>query len=267
MLNFVFDIFPLGGIFKSVFFSGYDGPSFCEFCIDFEPFFESWFGIGFDGIDGTFRFADAAVYAFVWMYDEDIFAFIEAVDRTDFNTVCMFTFYAIFGDDVSHNSILLMCVVKGSRDFPSFPGVEELFKFLHPSVGRKPFVGHAVVMCGSVDGSEYADDFGHIRVLHIGEQVGDGGRGTLFVVNEEVISFCFFVEGYDFERGSIELDGFIFFFSEDERFSVDKFDGVFITDVGIFCEVEGTVVVDVAILVDFDEGGASVFCGSFEDIA
>ncbi|GGA35162.1 hypothetical protein GCM10011499_00560 [Pelagibacterium lentulum] len=60
------------------------------------------FGIGLDGFGGAFRLANAAIDAFVRMDDEHVFAFVEAVDRTDLNAVGIFAFDAIISNDVGH---------------------------------------------------------------------------------------------------------------------------------------------------------------------
>jgi hypothetical protein len=39
-------------------------PDFRVFRIQWQPFLKPWFGISLDGIDGTFRFANATVDAF-----------------------------------------------------------------------------------------------------------------------------------------------------------------------------------------------------------
>src|SRR5262249_16757534 len=54
-------------------------PDFRVFRVQCQPFLKPWFGISLDGIDGTFRFANATVDAFVRMDHEHILALVEAV--------------------------------------------------------------------------------------------------------------------------------------------------------------------------------------------
>src|SRR5262249_48231325 len=49
-------------------------PDFRVFRVQCQPFLKPWFGISLDGIDGTFRFANATVDAFVRMDHEHILA-------------------------------------------------------------------------------------------------------------------------------------------------------------------------------------------------
>ena len=58
--------------------------------------------IGDDGLRWALRNTDAAVDALVRLDDEQVLAFIEAVDRTDFDAIRIFAFDAVLGDDVRH---------------------------------------------------------------------------------------------------------------------------------------------------------------------
>ena len=77
-------------------------PDFRVFRIQRQPFLKPWFGIRLDGIDGTFRFANATVDAFPGMDDEHVLALVEAVDGADLNAIGILAFDAGFSDDVSH---------------------------------------------------------------------------------------------------------------------------------------------------------------------
>jgi uncharacterized Zn-finger protein len=78
------------------------GPFFCIHGVEFEPFLQAGFGVGPDRFYGTFRHADAAVDAFVWMDDEHILALVETVHRTHLYAVHVFALYAGFDDDKGH---------------------------------------------------------------------------------------------------------------------------------------------------------------------
>jgi hypothetical protein len=67
-----------------------------------QPFFERRLCIGLDSFCGTFRHAYAAIYAFVGVNDEHVLAFIEAIDRANFDAVHVFALDAILDDDVGH---------------------------------------------------------------------------------------------------------------------------------------------------------------------
>ena len=57
-----------------------------------------------DRFDRTFRLAHSAVDTLVGVDDEHILAFIEAVDGTDLDAICVFALDALFIDDVGHSS-------------------------------------------------------------------------------------------------------------------------------------------------------------------
>jgi hypothetical protein len=57
---------------------------------------------GHDGLDGAFRLAQRAVYAFLGIDDQHVRAFVETVDRADFNAIGIFAFDTGFSDDESH---------------------------------------------------------------------------------------------------------------------------------------------------------------------
>src|SRR6185295_17091224 len=67
-------------------------------CIQLEPVFKAWLGIGNNGFGRTFGLAHAAVDALVRADDEHVVAFIEAVDRTDLHAIHVFALDAIVGD-------------------------------------------------------------------------------------------------------------------------------------------------------------------------
>jgi hypothetical protein len=64
-----------------------------------------FFCVRLDSIDRAFRLANAAVDALFRMNDQHVFAFIEAVDRTDLDTIRIFALYAAFDDDVGHDVV------------------------------------------------------------------------------------------------------------------------------------------------------------------
>jgi hypothetical protein len=93
---------PLLRIRRRLFLGSNVRPDFRKFGVYAHPFVMTRLCIGLDRIDRAFRFADAAIDAFVGVDDEHILAFIEAVHRTDFHAVHVFAFNAVFIDNVSH---------------------------------------------------------------------------------------------------------------------------------------------------------------------
>src|ERR1700737_2621818 len=79
ILKFVRLPLPLFPVRRGRFFDRNIWPDFCVFRIQRQPFLKPWFGISHDGIDGTFRSANATVDAFVGMDDEHVLALVEAV--------------------------------------------------------------------------------------------------------------------------------------------------------------------------------------------
>jgi hypothetical protein len=66
---------------------------------------EPWLCIGLDGLRRAFRFANAAVDAFVGMNDQHVLALIETIDGANFDAVHVLAFDAIFDDDVGHEIV------------------------------------------------------------------------------------------------------------------------------------------------------------------
>ncbi|VWX60001.1 hypothetical protein SPHINGOR109_50255 [Sphingorhabdus sp. 109] len=78
------------------------GPFFGEFGVDLEPFFQPVLSIRQNRLGRTFGFANAAVDAFAGIDDQHIVAFVKAVHRTHFDTVHIFAFDTVFGNNVGH---------------------------------------------------------------------------------------------------------------------------------------------------------------------
>ena len=100
--EFVRDALPLVGVGRRLALAGNIGPGFGIFPIDPQPALHARLGVGFDGFRGAFRLADPAIDAFVWVDDEEVLAFVEAVDRADLHTVHVFALDAGIDDDIGH---------------------------------------------------------------------------------------------------------------------------------------------------------------------
>ena len=76
------------------------------FSINREPFFHSGLGVRLDRVDRAFRLANTTIDAFVWMDDEHILAFVEAVHRAHLDTIHVLAANATLVDDVGQLSVL-----------------------------------------------------------------------------------------------------------------------------------------------------------------
>lgn len=116
MLELAFNTIPFVGIRKGIFLQSNVWPDIrkfgIEFYIDFLTFRDFIFGI--DRLDGTLRFTQSAINAFVGVNYKKIRTLIEAVYGAYFNAVCVFAAYAVFTYNKGH--------VKGLRDLfsPAF---------------------------------------------------------------------------------------------------------------------------------------------------
>src|SRR6266516_1026984 len=104
ILEFVRLPLPLLPVGRGRFFARDIWPDFCVFRIHRQPLLKPWFAIRLDGIDGTFRFANATVDAFLGMDDEHVLALVEAVDGAHGDAVHGFAANAAIVDDVSQFS-------------------------------------------------------------------------------------------------------------------------------------------------------------------
>src|SRR5262249_19763964 len=70
--------------------------------VELQPLFEAGLSIGLDRVHRAFRFAYAAVDAFIRMDDQHVLALVEAIHRAYFHAVRVFAFDAVVVDDVGH---------------------------------------------------------------------------------------------------------------------------------------------------------------------
>ena len=90
---------------QRVFLGDDHGPQFGVFAVEFNPLLHVRLCIGADRVGGAFRFANAAVDAFIGMNDQHVFALIEAIHRTYFNAVSVFAGDTGIVNDIGHNII------------------------------------------------------------------------------------------------------------------------------------------------------------------
>ena len=72
-------------------------------------------------VNRAFRFANAAIDAFVGVNDKHVLALIEAVHRTHLDTVHVLAANAALIDDVGQSSLLPECITPGTRPLFSVP--------------------------------------------------------------------------------------------------------------------------------------------------
>ncbi len=87
--------------------ASYVGPDVGEFGVYFEPFFQTGFGVGTDGVSGTFWLTYAAINTFVWMDYQHVFTFVKTVNGANFHAIRVFAHDAIVRNDVCHMRCLM----------------------------------------------------------------------------------------------------------------------------------------------------------------
>jgi hypothetical protein len=68
-----------------------------------------------DCFSRAFGFTERTVNPFVWVDDQKVGAFVKAVYRADFDTICVFTLDAVFADDESHCVLSVILVFQQRR--------------------------------------------------------------------------------------------------------------------------------------------------------
>jgi len=63
------------------------------------------FPVSDNRVDGAFRFTNTAINALIRVDDEHVFAFIETVDGTNFDTIHELAFDAFVLDDIGHAAL------------------------------------------------------------------------------------------------------------------------------------------------------------------
>src|SRR5262245_45952387 len=96
------------GTRRGFLFGRYVRPLAGIFGIDFQPLFETRFGIRLDRIGRAFGFADAAVDALVGVDDKHVLTLVETIDRTDLYAVHVLALDAIVGHDIGHRRCSLL---------------------------------------------------------------------------------------------------------------------------------------------------------------
>ena len=105
-MQFIWLPLPLLRVGRGRFFDLNIWPNFRVFRVQRQPFLKPWSGIRRNGIDGTFRFANATVDAFVGMDDEHVLALVEAVHGAHGDAVHGFAANAALVDNVGQLNAL-----------------------------------------------------------------------------------------------------------------------------------------------------------------
>lgn len=101
-LKLAFDTIHILGVRRSIALLRNIRPFLGVFSIDLQPVVQARFGIGLDSFRRAFRFANTAINALIWMYDEHVVALIKTIDGTDLNAIHIFAADAIVGHNISH---------------------------------------------------------------------------------------------------------------------------------------------------------------------
>jgi hypothetical protein len=80
------DVWPLWRIFR----------------VDLQPFVETWLGVWLDRVSGAFRLTNATINAFIGVDNQHVLTLVKTVHGANFHAIHIFTFDAVFSDDVGH---------------------------------------------------------------------------------------------------------------------------------------------------------------------
>jgi len=119
-------VLPIIGIRRRFALAGDIGPLLGVIPVQLHPGGRLVVAIGQNRLCRAFRFADAAINAFIRVDHQHVFADIEAVYRTDFHAIHVFAVDAIFADNISHwrDSLVLSL----SKTAPKMAAYRELDK-------------------------------------------------------------------------------------------------------------------------------------------
>ena len=95
---------PFCCIGGGVFLFGNIGPDFSEFGVELEEYFLSfrYFVFCKDGAYGTFRLAEGAVDALVWVDYQEVGAFVKTIDGANVYAIGVFALDAVVRNDIGH---------------------------------------------------------------------------------------------------------------------------------------------------------------------
>lgn len=105
LLVFPLDAIHLFGVGQGIPLDRDVRPDLGELSVYLEPFVEPRLGVRLYGLGGTFRLANAAIYALVRMDDEEVLTFIETVDRTYLDAISVLAADTIIGHDICHEEL------------------------------------------------------------------------------------------------------------------------------------------------------------------
>ena len=101
-LQFPFLAVMLFSIGRMIFLADDNWPKFRVFAVELNPLLGVRLGVGANCICGAFRLAHTTVDTLIWMNNEHILAFIEAIHGANFDTVCVFARNTGVVDNIGH---------------------------------------------------------------------------------------------------------------------------------------------------------------------
>src|SRR6202050_399780 len=151
----------------------------------------------------------------------------------------------------------------GLADFPGVAGVQELTEVARTAFGDHVFdllIHYVFVAREVVPGAEDSDGRRETRAkLHVREQEGVRGPRVVRVVDNQVGLSDAVAELHDFDVTiGFAADAFFWVFAEDEGLSMLELDDVLAAGFALSQREPRTVVKNVAVLQNLDEGGALV---------
>ena len=128
LFEFVRLAVPFFRICRLLTFHGDVWPFRCVFRVDLEPLFEAWLCVRLNRLRRAFRLTYTTIDAFIWMDDEHVLAFIETVDRADFDAVHVFALDAIVGHQIGHIQLRIPHCACGHCVWSSLSGLSPRYQ-------------------------------------------------------------------------------------------------------------------------------------------
>ena len=115
-----------------------------------------------------------------------------------------------------------------------------------------------LVIARCIDRAEDANRLGKsVLVTHAAEQVGQTWLGAAFVVEQQIVFGNPFAQLDDFGLQAVQTNALVAIFAKNQRLAMLQFQRRVRLGVAILGVFPGTVVEDVAVLIDLDERGAA----------
>jgi hypothetical protein len=142
VLELVFNVFPFIGIGGRLTLAGDIRPFFGKPGVGLKELLGPFLCIGLDCLDRAFRFADAAIDAFVGVDNEHVLTLVEAIHRAYFHTIHVLTFDTVFRDNVGHSCLRLFFAATLAADYGANGGEQRVI--------GKPLLSRSVLCNGEL---------------------------------------------------------------------------------------------------------------------